>query len=83
MGGCEPSPCVSLSVSVSCYAYIRPNVSLSWVDANLACVLLGGYLASLNTAQEWNDVIELLRARSSSRDVFIGLRAAHSALPFM
>ena len=50
----------------------------------MACVSLGGgYLASLNTAQEWDAVIELLNARASPRDVFVGLRAAYSTVPFM
>ena len=54
------------------------------MDSNMACVSLGGgYLASLNTAQEWDAVMELLNARASPRDVFVGLRAAYSTVPFM
>ena len=66
-----------------CYIFVHVEKYLSWVTANLACVSHGGYLASLTSAQEWTEVIQVLEARPLFKDIYIGLRAADSSLPWM
>ena len=56
---------------------------MSWMTANAACASRGGYLASLNSAREWTEVTQVLRARALFKTFFIGLKVADSNLPWM
>ncbi|KAK7494969.1 hypothetical protein BaRGS_00013848 [Batillaria attramentaria] len=56
-----------------CYVYVTHEQSLSWYDASDACKERGGYLASLNTPNEYLAVMHFLMARADS-DVFVGFQ---------
>ncbi|KAK7501211.1 hypothetical protein BaRGS_00007696 [Batillaria attramentaria] len=67
-----------------CYALVKVEDKISWEDANIACLELGGYLASLNTEDEWDSVTNFIRGRSSGKPpVFVGLKLASPVLPNM
>lgn len=81
-GVCGPG---FLTISGRCYVYVIPPPSqrFDWDDAAEVCHLRhSGYLASLNTPAEWNDVTSTLRLRPFDR-VYVGLHSAPSRLPFM
>ncbi|KAK7485640.1 hypothetical protein BaRGS_00023089, partial [Batillaria attramentaria] len=63
-----------------CYLYVRDKQRLSWNDASAACHDRGGYLASLNTPDEYLAVVRFLAARSDG-DVYIGLQSPSPILP--
>ena len=56
---------------------------LSWVEAQMHCTSLGGYLASLNTPQERDDVMNLLSMRRTPTATFLGLKYPDSSLPYL
>ncbi|KAK7485638.1 hypothetical protein BaRGS_00023087, partial [Batillaria attramentaria] len=63
-----------------CYLYVRDKQRLSWNDASAACHDRGGYLASLNTPDEYLAVMRFLAGRSDG-DVYIGLQSPSPVLP--
>ncbi|KAK7502550.1 hypothetical protein BaRGS_00006125 [Batillaria attramentaria] len=69
-----------------CYLYVRDKQYLTWYDASVACQDRGGYLASLNTPDEYLTVLRFLQARADSdvySNVYVGLRSASPFLPRM
>ncbi|KAK7451158.1 hypothetical protein BaRGS_00039870, partial [Batillaria attramentaria] len=49
-----------LTISDRCYMYVHQS-TIEWIDAETMCRQHGGYLASLNTPREWNDVSKVLQ----------------------
>lgn len=76
----------ALTLSGRCYHYVilpMTSTRFRWEDAVETCALRhGGYLASLNTPEEWRDVIAVLHLRRYE-SVYVGLHSAERRLPFM
>ncbi|PVD18255.1 hypothetical protein C0Q70_20804 [Pomacea canaliculata] len=65
----------AVSTSGKCYFYVIANHSLTWYDASTDCLTRGATLVSLNTPEEWRDVMSLLQLRRGLR-AYIGLQSS-------
>ncbi|KAK7475463.1 hypothetical protein BaRGS_00033282, partial [Batillaria attramentaria] len=63
-----------------CYLYVRGKQHVTWNDASAACHERGGYLASLNTPDEYVAVMRFLAALTDVA-VYVGLRSPSPSLP--
>ena len=72
----------NIDVGGRCYNYVMPRVAITWNDASYACSSSGTILASLESPQEWDDVIGLLR-QSDFNLIYVGLKTTASSLPVM
>ena len=72
-----------LTIADRCYVYVTEQHHVSWVDASFQCVRRGGYLVSLNTKQEWQDVTSVLDMRRHRAGMCVGLMSATPSLPNM
>ena len=71
-----------IDVGGRCYIYVTPRGNVTWNAAYDGCSSRGAFLASLETSQEWNDVIGLLR-HSDFNLINLGLTTAELSLPLM
>nr|KAG5697924.1 hypothetical protein BaRGS_026862 [Batillaria attramentaria] len=58
-----------IAVGKGCYIFMRLEEFITWEEASRQCLVHGGVLASLNTPEEWRNVIELLEKQKL--DVFL------------
>ncbi|PVD19128.1 hypothetical protein C0Q70_21691 [Pomacea canaliculata] len=65
----------AVTASGKCYFYVIANHSLTWYDASTDCLTRGATLVSLNTPEEWRDVMSLLQLRRGLR-AYIGLQSS-------
>ncbi|KAK7482999.1 hypothetical protein BaRGS_00025776, partial [Batillaria attramentaria] len=71
-----------ISLGGGCYFYVRSREQITWTEASVSCLLRDAALASLNTPEEWHDVMKLLQNYSED-EVYIGLRSASPGMPTM
>ena len=57
-----------------CYRYVSPSRQVSWDEAEEICKSSHGYLASLNTMQERNNVGNWSSRRLTAKSTLLGLR---------
>ena len=86
---CPYSSCDHGGVRIKryCYFYVVSNVSLSWLQAQLECRLMGARLASLSSLHKWNGVMTWLSWRQGWRDrdalMYVGLTSVPQGMPYM
>lgn len=68
-------------VSGKCYLYAPRRGTISWEQAFAKCADRGMLLASLETHQEWNDVIGLISRHADFTLIHLGLRTTESTVP--
>ncbi|KAK7469714.1 hypothetical protein BaRGS_00036296, partial [Batillaria attramentaria] len=71
-----------LTAGGRCFLYVTSQSHISWDDAAMECLRRDARLASLNTPEEWRDVISLLEWLYPVH-AYIGLRTASVVLPRM
>ena len=62
-----------LTINGSCYIYVTPSRDVSWNEAAQICSRKDAQLGSLNTVEEWENVMEILTL-SDYKYVFTSLR---------
>ena len=70
------------SAGGSCFAYNIPDREVSWYDASNECLRGGTQLASLNTAEQWREVVHLI-SRQNFFLLHVGRRTVEDSLPRM
>ena len=68
-----------------CYSYVTRMKSVTWNEANQICLLQNSDLASLNTLQEINTILNIIAQSRKGRrlKMLIGLRTSDPNLPEM
>ncbi|KAK7475554.1 hypothetical protein BaRGS_00033187 [Batillaria attramentaria] len=66
-----------------CYTYTRPPRDVSWNEASVDCTRKGGYLASLNTKEEWDGMVKVIQDKQWMDTLYLGLRRSGSSMPSM
>ena len=74
---CHPG---EFSLGHSCYLYFGKGQEITWNNASAQCQMRNSHLVSLNDADEWKRITELLQ-HSGVKRVYTGLRSAVAALP--
>ncbi|KAK7488816.1 hypothetical protein BaRGS_00019951 [Batillaria attramentaria] len=71
-----------LTAGGKCFLYVTSQRFITWEEAANECLRRDGHLASLNTPEEWRDVISLLKLPHPYY-VYIGLHSSSMGLPRM
>ncbi|MCD8016827.1 MAG: S-layer homology domain-containing protein [Oscillospiraceae bacterium] len=69
----DPTPCASITSPGNGHTYVLYDESLAWTDAEEFCESIGGYLATITSAEE-QECVESLINEGGKRTYWIGLK---------